>query len=58
IPFAAGDPLAVIPANMIGSVVACTMGFLFGITDSVAHGGPIVLILGAVNKPFMGLICM
>ena len=58
IPFAAGDPLAVIPANMIGSVVACTTGFLFGITDSVAHGGPIVLILGAVNKPFMGLICM
>lgn len=58
IPYAAGDPLAVIPANMIGSVVACTMGFLFGITDSVAHGGPIVLILGAVNKPFMGLICM
>lgn len=58
IPFAAGDPLAVIPANMIGSAVACTMAFLFGITDSVAHGGPIVLILGAVNKPLMGLICM
>ncbi len=58
IPFAAGDPLAVIPANMVGSAVACTMGFLFGITDSVAHGGPIVLILGAVNKPLMGLVCM
>ena len=58
IPFAASDPLAVIPANMIGSAVACILGFLFGVTDSVAHGGPIVVLLGAINKPFLALIAM
>lgn len=58
IPFAASDPLAIIPANMIGSAVACILGFLFGITDSVAHGGPIVLLLGVVNKPILGLLAM
>lgn len=58
IPFAAADPSSVIPANMIGSAVACIMAFLFGITNTVAHGGPIVLILGVVNKPLLGLLCM
>lgn len=58
IPFAASDPLAVIPANMIGSAVACILGFLFGVTDAVAHGGPIVALLGAMNKPFLGIIAM
>ncbi len=58
IPFAASDPLAVIPANMIGSAVACVLGFLFGITDNVAHGGPIVVLLGAINKPFLALLAM
>ncbi|WP_300389326.1 fructose-specific PTS transporter subunit EIIC [Fusobacterium sp.] len=58
IPFAAADPLAVIPANMIGSAVACILGFLFGLTDSVAHGGPIVVLLGAMNKPMLALIAM
>lgn len=58
IPFAASDPLAVIPANMIGSAVACVLGFLFGITNNVAHGGPIVALLGAINKPIMALIAM
>ncbi|ONI42979.1 hypothetical protein AN396_00005 [Candidatus Epulonipiscium fishelsonii] len=58
IPFAAADPLVVIPANMIGSAVACTLGFMFEITNTVAHGGPIVLLLGVVNHPFIGLGCM
>lgn len=58
IPFAASDPLAVIPANMIGSAVACVLGFVFGITDSVAHGGPIVALLGAINKPLFALLAM
>jgi PTS system fructose-specific IIC component len=58
IPFAASDPLSVIPANMIGSAVACIMAFMFGITDNVAHGGPIVVLLGAVNKPLLALACM
>jgi fructose PTS system EIIBC or EIIC component len=58
IPFAARDPLAVIPANMLGSMTAAVMAFLFGITNSVAHGGPIVALLGAVNKPLLALLCM
>ncbi|MEN3759442.1 fructose-specific PTS transporter subunit EIIC [Aeromonas veronii] len=58
IPFAARDPLAVIPANILGSITAAVMAFLFGITNSVAHGGPIVALLGAVNKPLLALLCM
>lgn len=58
IPFAARDPLAVIPANVVGSMVAAVMAFLFGITNSVAHGGPIVALLGAMNKPLLAILCM
>ena len=58
IPFAARDPLAVIPANVLGSMTAAVMAFLFSITNSVAHGGPIVALLGAVNKPLLALLCM
>ncbi|MDP8032831.1 fructose-specific PTS transporter subunit EIIC [Pasteurella atlantica] len=58
IPFAAQDPLSVIPANVIGSMVAAVLAFSFGITNSVAHGGPIVALLGAMNKPVLALLCM
>ena len=58
IPFAAQDPMSVIPANVIGSMVAAVMGFSFGITNSVAHGGPVVALLGAMNKPLLALVCM
>ena len=58
IPFAAQDPLSVIPANVLGSMVAAVMAFTFGITNSVAHGGPIVALLGAMNKPLLALFCM
>lgn len=58
IPFAAQDPMSVIPANVLGSMVAAVMAFSFGITNSVAHGGPVVALLGAMNKPLMALVCM
>ncbi|PSV24645.1 MULTISPECIES: fructose-specific PTS transporter subunit EIIC [unclassified Photobacterium] len=58
IPFAAQDPLSVIPANVLGSMVAAVMAFSFGITNSVAHGGPVVALLGAMNKPVLALLCM
>lgn len=58
IPFAAADPLAVIPASMIGSAVASTMGLLFSITNAIAWGGPIVVVLGLTNHPLPALICM
>lgn len=58
IPFAASDPIAVLPANMIGSAVACILGFAFGLRNTVAHGGPIVALLGALNYPLLALLAM
>lgn len=43
IPFAASDPLRVIPCIMLGSMVASTIAMLFGVGDPAPHGGPIVL---------------
>ncbi|OED75481.1 PTS fructose transporter subunit IIC [Vibrio cyclitrophicus ZF65] len=58
IPFAAQDPMLVIPANVLGSMTAAVMAFSFGITNSVAHGGPVVALLGAMNYPMLALLCM
>ncbi|RJX75320.1 PTS fructose transporter subunit IIC [Vibrio sinensis] len=58
IPFAAQDPMSVIPANVLGSMVAAVMAFSFGITNSVAHGGPVVALLGAMNLPLLALLSM
>ncbi|MEZ9645030.1 fructose-specific PTS transporter subunit EIIC [Vibrio sp. 10N.261.52.C2] len=58
IPFAAQDPMSVIPANVLGSMTAAVMAFSFGITNSVAHGGPVVALLGAMNYPLLALLCM
>ncbi|MBV8041029.1 fructose-specific PTS transporter subunit EIIC [Pluralibacter sp.] len=58
IPFAARDPLSVIPANMIGSAVACVLGFIFSLHCNVAHGGPIIVLLGGFDKPLMALLAM
>lgn len=58
IPFAAQDPMSVIPANVLGSMVAAVMAFSFGITNSVAHGGPVVALLGTMNYPLLALLCM
>lgn len=43
IPFAAGDPLRVIPSIMFGSMVASTVAMLGNVGDHAPHGGPIVL---------------
>src|SRR5436190_101070 len=43
IPFAAGDPLRVIPCIMLGSMVAAVIGMLAGTGDRAPHGGLIVL---------------
>jgi fructose PTS system EIIBC or EIIC component len=43
IPFAASDPLRVIPCIMLGSMVASTTAMLNGVGDRAPHGGPIVL---------------
>lgn len=43
IPFAAGDPLRVIPSIIVGSMVAAVIAMLGGVGDHAPHGGPIVL---------------
>src|SRR5579859_2967217 len=43
IPFAAADPLRVIPCIMAGSMLASVVAMLGGVGDPAPHGGPIVL---------------
>jgi fructose PTS system EIIBC or EIIC component len=43
IPFAASDPLRIIPTIMFGSMVAATVAMVGGVGDHAPHGGPIVL---------------
>lgn len=43
IPFAASDPVRIIPCIMAGSMVASTIAMLGGVGDHAPHGGPIVL---------------
>ena len=43
IPFAAGDPIRVIPSIMFGSMVAATIAMVAGVGNHAPHGGPIVL---------------
>ncbi|UXV32423.1 fructose-specific PTS transporter subunit EIIC [Mammaliicoccus sciuri] len=50
IPFAAQDPLRIIPANMIGAMVAAAIAAIGSVGDRVAHGGPIVAVLGGIDK--------
>jgi len=43
IPFAAADPLRVIPCIVLGSMTAAVIAMLGGVGDHAPHGGPIVL---------------
>lgn len=43
IPFAAADPIRIIPSIMIGSAITGALSMLFGATLSVPHGGIFVL---------------
>ena len=43
IPFAAGDPVRVIPSIIAGSMIASVIAILMGVGDQAPHGGPIVL---------------
>ncbi|WP_163539445.1 PTS fructose transporter subunit IIABC [Gracilibacillus sp. YIM 98692] len=58
IPFAAQDPLRVIPSIMIGSMTGSVIAMLSGVGDRVAHGGPIVGVLGAVDNVFMFFVAI
>ncbi|PFJ09057.1 PTS mannose transporter subunit IIABC [Bacillus cereus] len=58
IPFAAQDPLRVIPSIMAGSMVGAVIAMIGHVGDRVAHGGPIVAVLGAVDNVFMFFIAV
>ncbi|MDN4078790.1 PTS fructose transporter subunit IIABC [Paenibacillus polymyxa] len=58
IPFAAQDPLRVIPSIMAGSMVGSVIAMLGNVGDKVAHGGPIVAVLGAVDNVLMFFIAV
>lgn len=53
IPFAAKNPARVIPAIMGGAIVGSIVAMLSGVGGHVAHGGPIVALLGAVDNVMM-----
>jgi PTS system fructose-specific IIC component len=56
IPFAAADPLRVIPSIMLGSMVAATIAMLGKVGDRAPHGGPIVL--PVVDNPGMYVLAI
>ncbi|WIK67441.1 fructose-specific PTS transporter subunit EIIC [Globicatella sanguinis] len=58
IPFAAKNPARIIPSIVVGSMVGSIIGMIFGVGDHVAHGGPIVAVLGAVDNVFMFFVAV
>jgi PTS system fructose-specific IIC component len=58
IPFAAKDPLRVIPSIMSGSMVGAVIAMLGHVGDHVPHGGLIVAALGAVDNVLMFFIAI
>ncbi|OAB40629.1 PTS mannose transporter subunit IIABC [Paenibacillus macquariensis subsp. defensor] len=58
IPFAAQDPLRVIPSIMVGSMVGSVIAMLGHVGDRVAHGGPMVAVLGAVDNVLMFFVAV
>jgi PTS system fructose-specific IIC component len=56
IPFAAADPVRVIPSVMLGSMVAAVIAMLGGVGDHAPHGGPIVLPAIVNRLPYVAAI--
>jgi PTS system fructose-specific IIC component len=56
IPFAAADPLRVIPATMAGSAVTGALSMLFGSTLRAPHGG--LWVIGLIGKPLQYLLAI
>jgi fructose PTS system EIIBC or EIIC component len=48
IPFAAADPIRVIPSMMVGSAIAATLSLLFGCTLRAPHGG--IFVIGLIGN--------
>ncbi|WP_077610501.1 PTS fructose transporter subunit IIABC [Clostridium sp. Marseille-P2415] len=56
IPFAAADPIRVIPSCMIGSAVAGGLSMAFGCTLRAPHGG--IFVLPTIGNPFGYLLAI
>ena len=56
IPFAAADPLRVIPSLMAGSAVGGAMSYMMGLTIQAPHGG--LFVMFAMNSAITFLICV
>lgn len=56
IPFAAADPLRVIPSSMVGGAVTGALAMLFGNTLRAPHGG--IFVVPLIGKPFLYLIAI
>ncbi len=54
----AQDPLRVIPSIMAGSMTGAVIAMIGHVGDRVAHGGPIVAVLGAVDNVFMFFVAV
>ena len=56
IPFAAADPLRVIPASMAGGAVTGALSMAFGSTLRAPHGG--IFVVPLIGKPFLYLLAI
>lgn len=56
IPFAASDPLHVLPACVVGSAVAGGLSMAFGCTLMAPHGG--IFVVPAIGNPLMYLVAL
>jgi PTS system fructose-specific IIC component len=56
IPFAAADPIRVIPSLMAGSAVTGAMSLGFGATSRAPHGG--IWVVGLIGKPLLYVLAI
>ncbi|MBT3152768.1 PTS sugar transporter subunit IIA [Streptomyces sp. CHD11] len=56
IPFAAADPLRVIPASMVGGAVTGSLSMAFGATLRAPHGG--IFVVPLIGNPFLYLVAI
>ncbi|MGW2326443.1 PTS fructose transporter subunit IIABC [Streptomyces sp. NPDC001700] len=54
IPFAAADPLRVIPSSMVGGAITGAMSMAFGCTLRAPHGG--IFVVPLIGQPFLYLL--
>jgi PTS system fructose-specific IIC component len=54
IPFAAADPLRVIPSNLVGGAITGALTMAFGITSRAPHGG--LFVFFAINNPVAWIV--